>query len=188
MAGSYLAALEAAKKSGQAGRVVPYGGTGQGIKYKFVPNKGKLWYEAGGSNVYSDLIADFQRREEEARQRNVAAESEVRGIHEGIVSQYEQGGAFRQAALDEIELGKQKALGAGTQANISGGLFGTTVQGALSTNVENQASRERVKLEDMLQQRVNTAKLGLSEFVERIQRPYPDYNLLVQAMIAKGQA
>ncbi|MBE3036947.1 MAG: hypothetical protein IMZ70_07715, partial [Candidatus Atribacteria bacterium] len=35
-------------------------------------------------------------------------------------------------------------------------------------------------------QRTNEAKLGLAGFSERIETPYPDYNTLMQAMIAQG--
>jgi hypothetical protein len=186
MAGTYQMALQEGRSSGKAGKIIPQqAGPGAPIQYKFVPNEGTGG--TGGFN-YSDLIADFQKREEDALAANRAAEAEIRGTYGGIIGQYEEGGAFREAMLDEIELTKGKEVGAATQANISGGLFGSTVQGSAATIAENRASRSRVKLEDMLQTRTNEAKLGLASFVERIDRPYPDYNLLVQAMIAQGKA
>ena len=50
---------------------------------------------------------------------------------------------------------------------------------------EADASMNRLKLEDMLLERTNQAKMGLSGFVERIDNPYPDPSMLQQAMIAQ---
>lgn len=182
---SYQMALADAQRSGQPGKVVPTGGRGGKVSYKFVPTGGGSYSPAGTA---TKLQADFERREAEAQRRNQSAEAEIRGTYQSLIDQYKSGGAFKEAGLAEIEQAKTTEIGVGTQANISGGLFGTTVQGAMATQAENRASRSRIKLEDILQQRTNEARLGLANFVERIDRPYPDYNMLMQAMIAQNKA
>ena len=133
---------------------------------------------------YASLLADFEKREKGARKANVAREQEIRGIYGDIIGQGQ--GAARTAGLTEIERGKTQAIGAGTQQMISSGLYGTTTAASIPVQAENQASLSRLKLEDMLQQRTNQAKLGLAGFAERIETPYPDYNMLLQASIAQG--
>jgi len=135
----------------------------------------------------ASLYQDFLKRETGAREANIAREKEIRGIYEQEIAQYQEGGAFRQAGLADIERAKTRAVGAGTQQMISSGLYGTTTAASIPVQAEAQAGQARLKLEDILQQRVTEAKKGLAGFVERIETPYPDYSMLMQAMIAQGQ-
>ena len=180
---SYQQALSAS--GGRPGSIVP---TASGIKgaisYKFKPSGGGGGGSSGGGFNYSSLLADFEKREKAARKANIAREQEIRGTYGEIISQGQ--GAARTAGLAEIERGKTQAIGAGTQQMISSGLYGTTTAASIPVQAENQAALSRLKLEDMLQQRTNVAKLGLAGFVERIETPYPDYNMLLQASIAQG--
>ncbi len=144
--------------------------------------------ERAGSNYLDSLTADFQRRESATLAANTKRENEIRSTYAGIISQYQSGGAFKASGLADIEESKTRAVGAGTQQLISSGLYGTTTAAALPVQAENQAQRSRLRLEDILQERTNQAKLGLAGFIERIDEPYPDYNLLVQAMAARGAA
>lgn len=141
----------------------------------------------GGGINYASLIADFQKREESARAANIKREREIRGIYGQEIAQYEEGGAFKAAGLADIERAKTQAVGAGTQQMISSGLYGTTTAASIPVQAEAQAGQARLKLEDILQQRVTQAKRGLAGFVERIETPYPDYNMLLRASIAQGQ-
>ncbi len=140
------------------------------------------------NNYLSSLQSDFQKREAATLASNTKRENEIRSTYAGIISQYQSGGAFKAAGLADIEESKTRAVGAGTQQLISSGLYGTTTAAALPVQAENQAQRSRLRLEDILQERTNQAKLGLAGFIERIDEPYPDYNLLVQAMAARGAA
>jgi len=139
--------------------------------------------QGSGFNL-SSLYQDFQKREAGALEANKKREAEIRGIYGDIIGQGQ--GAARTAGLAEIERGKTQAVGAGTQQMISSGLYGTTTAASLPVQAENQASLSRLKLEDMLRERTNTAKLGLAGFSERIETPYPDYGMLMQAMAAQG--
>jgi hypothetical protein len=136
---------------------------------------------------YASLLADFQKREAATLASQKAREREIRGIYGQEIAQYEEGGAFRRAGLADIEQAKTRAIGAGTQQMISSGLYGTTTAASIPVQAEAQAGQARLKLEDLLQQRVTEAKRGLAGFVERIEEPYPDYNTLLQASIAAGE-
>lgn len=140
------------------------------------------------NNYLSSLQSDFQKREAATLASNTKRENEIRSTYAGIISQYQSGGAFKASGLADIEESKTRAIGGGTQQLISSGLFGTTTASAIPVQAENQAQRSRLRLEDILQERTNQAKLGLAGFIERIDEPYPDYNLLVQAMAARGAA
>ena len=139
-----------------------------------------------GGIDYTSFLADFQKRETGAREDNLARETEIRGTYDQLIGQDQ--GVARTAGLADIERGKTQAIGAGTQQLISSGLYGTTTAASIPVQAENQASLSRLKLEDTLQQRTNQLKLGKAGFVERIEQPYPDYSLLVNAMIAQGKA
>jgi len=128
----------------------------------------------------------YEKREADALAANKKREAEIRSIYGEIIGQGQ--GAARTAGLAEIEQGKTQAVGAGTQQMISSGLYGTTTAASLPVQAENQASLSRLKLEDMLRERTNTAKLGLAGFSERIETPYPDYSALMQAYAAQSSA
>jgi len=136
--------------------------------------------------TYQSITEDFQRREKQAREANIKREREIRNIYGTIISQYETGGAFKVAGLADIERTKTRAVGAGTQQMISSGLYGTTTAAAIPVQAEAQAGYARLKLEDILQQRTTEAQRDLAGFAERIETPYPDYQVLMQAMAAQA--
>jgi len=182
----YRSALAQAEAWGSGARVVPTGGSIGGIKYKAVPPPGGVSGGYGDFNLAS-LYQDFLKRETGAREANIAREKEIRGIYGQEIAQYEEGGAFKTAGLADIERAKTRAIGAGTQQMISSGLYGTTTAASIPVQAEQTAGLQRLKLEDILQQRTTEARRGLAGFVERVETPYPDYNMLMQAMIAQGQ-
>ena len=141
---------------------------------------------AGGSINYASLYADTQKREADALAANKARETEIRGTYDELIGQ--GFGAARTAGLADIERGKTRAIGTGTQQLVSSGLYGTTTAASIPVQAENQASLSRLRLEDILTQRTNELKLGKAAFVERIEDPYPDYGMLLQAMAARQQA
>ena len=153
---------------------------------KYMPGRTPRPQQTGGGGGFdlASLYADFQKRETGAREANIKREQEIRGIYGDIIGQGQ--GAARTAGLADIEKSKTQAVGAGTQQMISSGLYGTTTAASIPVQAEQTAGLQRLKLEDMLQQRTNVAKLGLAGFAERIETPYPDYSQLMQAMIAQG--
>ena len=174
---------------GRAGSIVPsYSGAGT-VQYTFRPSGGGggavgASRETGGGFDYASLLANFEKREKGARKANIRRETEIRNIYANIINQGQ--GAARTAGFADIERTKTRAVGAGTQQMISSGLYGTTTAASIPVQAEQTAGLQRLKLEDMLQQRTNVAKLGLAGFVERIETPYPDYSALMQAYISQG--
>lgn len=184
--GSYYQAVARGQRSGQAGQVVPSGGGAGPITYRFVPSGGSSGAGGFGGSGYLDFLQkDFTKRETAAREANLARETEVRGTWDELIGQGQ--GAFRTAGLADIERSKTQSIGLGTQQLISSGLYGTTTAASIPVQAENRASLSRVKLEDIIQQRQTELKLGKAAFVERIEDPYPDYNLLLQASAARAQ-
>lgn len=145
-------------------------------------NKRRATTQAAQPNYLDFLQRSTARREAGALAANVKRETEIRGIYDEAISQGQ--GAFRTAGLADIERGKTRAIGSGTQQMVSSGLYGTTTAASIPVQAENQAALSRLKLEDIVQQRTTELKLGKAGFVERIEDPYPDYNQLIQAMAA----
>ena len=141
----------------------------------------------GVGGDYASLLQGFEEREAGTLASQRAREKEIRDIYGEEIAQYQEGGAFKQAGLADIEQAKTRAIGAGTQQMISSGLYGTTTAASIPVQAEAQAGQARLKLEDILQQRTTEAKRGLAGFVERIQEPYPDYSQLLQASAAQAQ-
>lgn len=145
------------------------------------------WWDIYGQPA-QELTQSYQRREAGAREANLARETEIRGTYDELIGRSEGGGAFRTAGLADIKRGKRQAIGAGTQQMISSGLYGTTTAASIPVQAENQASLQRLKLEGILEQRTSALKLGKAGFVERIEQPYPDYSMLMNAMAVSGRS
>lgn len=190
MAG-YYAALSQAQRMGPGARVVP-SGTGTRVTYRAVPpagGGGGGGFRGGGGANFGSLIQDFQKREEGALAANVAREKEVRGTYADIIGRLQEGGAFRRAGEADIARRSKQLVGKESQNLISSGLYGTTTAASIPTRVESSfAQPARLNLESVLEEKTSQAKLGLAGFVERIETPYPDYNMLLQAMIAQQKA
>jgi len=132
------------------------------------------------ANYYAGLEA-------QARAENLAAEKEVRGIRQSQINRYGKDSAFYQAGLADIENQASELVGAETQNLVSSGLYGTTTAASVPTRIANTFTRPaRLKLESLLEEKRSAAELGLADFIERIERPYPDYNALFQASQAAG--
>jgi hypothetical protein len=155
---------------------------------------GPDWYPtqappSRGTNLQS-LYNNFSQREEEAKTSNLKRESEIRGIYADILNSISgSNDSLRASGLADIERQAGTLTGQETQGMISSGLYGTTTAAAIPRNVAASFTQpSRIKLEDLLQGRKREAQLGLAGFVERIENPYPDYNTLMQAMIAQGSS
>lgn len=144
----------------------------------------------GGSRTSSrNLSYLYQQMEAEAKKKNLARETEIRGIYSNILNSISGSNAsLRASGLADIERESAGLVGQETQGMISSGLYGTTTAAAIPRNVAAGFTQpSRMKLEDLLAQRTREAQLGLAGFVERIENPYPDYNTLMQGMIASQQ-
>lgn len=99
-----------------------------------------------------------------ANQKAFEREEEIRGYFDKLIGQWEPGSAYLQGLEKQL-------VGAGTQANISSGLYGTTAQAGLQMGA-------RARLEDIRQQGYSSALGGKIDFVNSIRENVPSYETL----------
>jgi len=160
----------------------PMGGRTTDYKYSALYQKKQAAQKPAQSltNYYAGLEA-------QARAENLAAEKEVRGIRQSQISRYGKDSAFYQAGLSDIQGQASELEGSEMQNLVSSGLYGTTTAASVPTRIANTFTRPaRLKLESLLEEKKSAAELGLADFIERIERPYPDYSALFQASQAAG--
>lgn len=139
----------------------------------------------GGSNLFNW----FQDLFGQTREANVAREKEIRGYLGELVGLAKPGGAYQKAQEAEIATQTKRGVSKEQAGLISSGLFGTTTAASTPYRWEKgYAQPARMKLEDLMQQRYASALGNYAGFVERIQEPYPDYGILLQATQAQAQA
>ena len=131
----------------------------------------------------------YQKMAEESKQANIKREKEIRKLYANMLNSLTgSNNSLRASGLADIETESARLVGSETQQMISSGLYGTTTAGAIPRNVATGFTQpSRLKLEDLISSRKRELQLGLAGFVERIENPYPDYNSLMQAMIASRQ-
>ena len=146
-------------------------------------------FNTGGSGSPS-LVDLYTKMGEEATTTNKARENEIRNIYANILSSISGNeSSLRASGLSDIETQSKNLIGQETQNLISSGLYGTTTASGVPTKVATQFTQPaRMKLEDLITQRKQTAQLGMADFIERIQNAYPDYSQLAQAEAAKASA
>jgi hypothetical protein len=139
----------------------------------------------GGRGGLTDM---FTKMGSQALASNVAREKEVRGIFSNIMSSLTgSNNSLRASGLADIETRSKQLIGGELQNLISGGMFGTTTAASVPSRIETEFARPaRLKLEDLVSTRLRETQLGLAGFIEGIQNPYPDYNVLLQSEIAKS--
>ena len=188
--GSYQGMLDYARRTGQAGTIDPISvaGFGTGGTYEFTPVAGSSTSYAKSKNI-GTITQMYQAMEEEAKKKNLAREKEIRKLYANMLNSLTgSNNSLRASGLADIETESARLVGSETQQMISSGLYGTTTAGAIPRKVATGFTQpSRLKLEDLISSRKRELQLGLAEFVERIENPYPDYNSLMQAMIASRQ-
>lgn len=130
----------------------------------------------------TQLIAQFEQKEEAARLANLKREEQITAIFDEIIARYQPGGTFERAGLAQIEAEKVRGVGKGYHDIISSGLAGTEAMGGVERRWESEVGApSRLKLEDIMMERLSSAQMGKAGFLERIQEPYPDAGPLYQA-------
>jgi len=140
----------------------------------------------GGTFDFTTLLQEFKQKEADALAANKARETQINQTYADLIARSSEGGYMKEAGLADIEKSKTQAIGSGMQQLISSGMYGTTTAASLPMRAEADASTSRLKLEDMLEQRTMGLKLGQAGFTERIEDPYPDYGMLMQAAMAQN--
>jgi len=135
------------------------------------------------SPQYGGLIAGFGRASAQARAANIARQKRIESMYSEMMGRYQPGGAFEKAGLGEIEKAKTKGVGQETQQMISSGMYGTTTTAGIGRGWEaGVGAPARLRLEDIMQQRLTGIQQQKAGFLERIQEPYPDYSALMRAI------
>ena len=110
-----------------------------------------------------------------ARQANEQRYAQAMSIYDEIIKRYQPGGTFGKAALGQLETQKVRDVGRETQQMISSGLYGTTTTAGLPTKWEAEVGApSRLRLEDIMMQRLSQAQIGKAGFIERREDVYPD--------------
>lgn len=123
----------------------------------------------------------FQQLEEEHRARTQERETEVRGLYDQIIGQYQPDGGFGAGTEAMIGRQKQQYLGSATQNLISSGMFGSTMTAGLGKKFEEEVGMPtRLKLEDLRYDRLSQAMGEKAGFVERIEDRIPSYGEIAQ--------
>ena len=134
-------------------------------------------------NPYGGLIGQVSTQQASAKKANLQRYSQMMDIWNKVIARSEPGGAFEKAGLGEIEKAKTKGVGKETQSLISGGMYGTTTTAGVGRKWEaDVGAPARLRLEDIMEQRLSTAQIGKAGAIERREDVYPDYNALLQML------
>lgn len=148
---------------------------------------GRSYRAAGGGINLSSLLSGYQSAAESARAANIARKEEIKGLYGQMMKRFQPGGTLQKTGLAKIERAKTKGVGQEMQHMISSGLYGTTTAAGVPRRWEEDIGvPARLKLEDIMAQGLTGVQTGLAGFLERIEEPYPDYNVLMQMMSALG--
>ena len=138
-----------------------------------------------------NMFTQMQKQAEEARLANMERQKQVEGLWNDIIARYSPGGALQKNALSQLEAQKARDVtteyGQSTQDMISRGLFGTSVaptQGGVARKWEQDVGvPSRIKLEDIMAERLSSAQSGKAGMLERIENEYPDTTAIAQLMM-----
>jgi hypothetical protein len=127
------------------------------------------------SGSSADLLKYYQDLETYQTVQNKTRETEIRGLYGEIINRYSSGGSFEAEALGQLGKQKTQDVGKYTQDMIGSGMYGTTQTAQLGSRWEQEiGAPSRLKLEDIMAQRLSGAQGDMASFIERIQNAYPD--------------
>jgi len=133
---------------------------------------------------YSGIISGFQIAGARARAANIARQRRIESIYDEMMRRFQPGGAFERRGLGEIERARTRGVGQEMQQMISSGMYGTTTAAGIPRQWEAEVGAPaRLRLEDIMQQRLTGIQMQKAGFLERIQEPYPDYSMLMSAIM-----
>lgn len=142
---------------------------------------------ANGS-TFEQLLQEFSSQAEAASAANLQRYSQAMAIYDEIVSRYSPGGSFQKRSLEQLEKQKGRTVGKQRQQLVSSGLYGTTTTAGLEKKWESEVGEpSRLRLEDVMMERLSQAQLGKAGFIERREDTYPDYGMMAQLAQMAGQ-
>jgi hypothetical protein len=123
-----------------------------------------------------DWLTAMVAAQQQANAANQQRAAEIRAIYQKNIEMYRPGGEFETKSLEQLaktgERFVEKGYGEQLQQAISSGTYGTTVTGGIKPRLRKQYEEEvgapsRLRLEDILMQRLTSAQTGLASFLER---------------------
>ena len=123
----------------------------------------------------------INRAYERARKANLARKQQITSMYDEMMQRFQPGGAFERRGLGQIEEARTKGVGQEMQQMISSGLFGTTTAAQTGRRWEAEVGApSRLRLEDIMQQRITGIQQKKAGFLERVEDKYPDYSSLMR--------
>ena len=143
----------------------------------------------GTGGTLQNLTAAFTAQANQAKAANLQRYNQAMAIYDEIINRYQPGGAFETSALSMLEGTKKRDVASGAQKLVSSGLYGTTRAAGLGTAWEQEVGApSRLKLEDLMMERLSGAQLGKAGFMERREDEYPDPGMFAQLAGGLGEA
>jgi hypothetical protein len=145
------------------------------------------WEAQKKANAPSPYLQQAVAATGAANKANKQRELEVRAIYDEMINRYQPGGAFETKSLQQIEKQKsrfvEQGYGQAIQGDISRGIYGTTESGARKQRLEkgyeaDVAAPSRLRLEDVLMQRLSSAQQGMAGFLTGIEDQGPSLSQL----------
>jgi len=134
------------------------------------------------------IIAKWEAAQAEANRRNEERYRQALEEYDKIIQMYSPGGAFGKGFEAQLERGRIKSLAQGTQALVSSGLYGTTMQAGLGKKFEEEvATPARLQMEDIRMQRLAGARQARAGLIERREDVAPSYALMAQLVQQAGR-
>jgi hypothetical protein len=128
-----------------------------------------------------NVSSQLDREQESAKQANLARQKQITSMYDEMMQRFQPGGAFEKRGLGQIERARTKGVGQEMQQMISSGLFGTTTAAQTGRRWEAEVGApSRLRLEDIMQQRLTGIQQQKAGFLERIEDVYPNYSALVR--------
>jgi len=139
--------------------------------------------------LLDDLLKKFERQEEEARAATTERETKIMAITDEIIARYSPGGVFEEKALAQLGQQKTEDVSAGMQQLIGSGLAGTEAGAHVGTAWEKAVGAPaRLRLEDLMMERLSGAQMQQAGFMERITDQFPDWGMIAQLAMAVEQS
>ena len=134
---------------------------------------------------YDKLI----REAEAAKAENIKRYEQGLGLFDDILQRYKPGGSFGKSFLAQLETQKAREVGKEKQSLISGGLFGTTIFGGAGRRFEaDVGGPARLRLEDLMSERLSAAQRSKAEFIASREDTGPDLSQLMSIGQSAGEA
>lgn len=148
-------------------------------------------------NQQSNFLNQAIGASNQANQASKKRETQILAIYDEMINRYKPGGSFETKSLQQIEKQKsrfvEQGYGQAIQGDISRGIYGTTESGARKQRLEqgyeaDVAAPSRLRLEDVLMQRLSSAQTGKAGFLTGIEDQGPSLSQLYGMGSAAGSS